>query len=502
MTAANEKITRAQKIEALGKSVWAASIVIPVLLVFLLIFYLLRYHIAVRPLAVIFLLAIAGTLLQAYLVKQERFIDQSYDYAFIVFIGILALAGIHYTGSLISPFMWLLVYLILFVTINYSYRKGLQYATIFSVLLGVNTILGIWGIVPHVYIIHGFHPLDEPRFAILMLLGYMLVFFVGPLTIGFLSDQVRREKERAVDMAVEKDKAYRASLSVMEDLEAARGQLESRVKEIDDSRRATLHLLQDVEKSREDAQQKAVEIAKLYDDLKAVDRMKTEFLSMISHELRTPMTPIKGYAELLLSGQVGEMPEPQKRAVSVIKKEGEHLLGLIDSILDVSRLERGIAVELKKEPVSLKVLLDDLQEVMETELTNRGIKLEVGLPPNFPTLIADPSKLHRLLTNLLGNAVKFTPKGGWIKIVGSREDDTARIEVIDNGIGIAKENLDKIFEKFYQVDSSYTRAVGGVGLGLAIARDIVVAHGGKIRAESEGLGKGTRIIFTLPVGGG
>ncbi len=267
------------------------------------------------------------------------------------------------------------------------------------------------------------------------------------------------------------------------------------IEELGRNKERMLSILEDTTAARD-------EVKKLYEDLKVVDKMKTEFLSMISHELRTPMTPIKGYAEMLLSGAAGELPELVKKAVGIIKKEGDHLLNLIDSILDVSRLERGVSMELKNEPISMKVLLDDLREVLGSELENRGIKLEAGLSPDFPTLTADPSKLHRLLTNLLGNAMKFTPRGGWIRVVGSRKDDTAQVEVIDNGIGIAKENLDKIFDRFYQVDSSYTRAAGGAGLGLAVAKEIVEAHGGKIRAESEGLGKGTKIIFTLPIGGG
>lgn len=389
-----------------------------------------------------------------------------------------------------------------FETIAYQPLKGLIEAAFFVVFLWVMALGEMAGTIPHNILIPGLKVYQDSKFVFLMLLSYTMFYSVVIFTAALLSNQLRKEKQGALVLAEEQKKGYRMSISMMEDLEVAKGQLESKLKEIEDSRRATLHLLQDVEQSREDAQKKAVEIAKIYDDLKVVDRMKTEFLSMISHELRTPMTPIKGYAEMLLSGQVGEISETQKRAVNVIKKEGEHLLSLIDSILDVSRLERGVSLELKKEPISMKVLLDDLRQVMESDLENRGISLEIDLPPGFPTLIGDSNKLHRLLTNLLGNAVKFTPRGGWVKVVGTREDDTARIQVDDNGIGIAKENLDKIFDRFYQVDSSYTRAVGGVGLGLAIAREIVEAHGGRIWAESDGLGKGTRIIFSLPVGGG
>ena len=492
-------ITREQKIEALNKSIWAAFIVIPILPIFLFAFYLLGYRITARPLLPLFLLALAGTFLQKWLVGRKWLVDPSYDYAFIVFIGSLATIGIYYTGSLISPFTWLLIYLIIFETINYSYRKGFLDAIIFSVFLGSMVVLGIFRIIPRDYIIPGFFPLEDPKLAILMLLGYMLMFFVGPLTIGFLSDQVRREKERAVDLAVEKEKAYRASLSVMEDLEAARNQLVPKIKELEDGRRATLHLLQDVEQSREEAKKRADEIAKLYKDLKVVDRMKTEFLSVMSHELRTPLTPVMAYISMFLSEQFGELQPGYKKAAEVIRRSSQHLLNLIDNLLDVSRLERGAIMELKKEPLSLRKLAAELLEAVKPQADSRELKLELEMPEDLPTVVADITKIERLLTNLLGNAIKFTPRGGEIKVYGSKGDGEVLIQVIDNGIGIARENQEKVFQKFYQVDSSFTRAAGGVGLGLAIAKEIAEAHGGRIWVESEGLGKGSKFCFTLPL---
>ncbi|MFC1637779.1 ATP-binding protein [Candidatus Margulisiibacteriota bacterium] len=237
----------------------------------------------------------------------------------------------------------------------------------------------------------------------------------------------------------------------------------------------------------------------LYHDLKVVDRMKTEFLSVISHELRTPLTPIKQVLSMFRQGVFGAFPPDYEKGVKAIERQTDHLLSLIDSILDVARLERGISLELKKEPVSLPVLLEGLKEVERSQLEARKVKLEIGLPGDFPTIMADPAKLRRLLTNLIGNAIKFTPEGGWIKVVGAREGGAVRLEVVDDGVGVDKNNLEKMFDKFYQVDSTYTRAAGGAGLGLAIAREIVEAHGGKIWAESEGTGKGLRICFTLPV---
>jgi PAS domain S-box-containing protein len=282
---------------------------------------------------------------------------------------------------------------------------------------------------------------------------------------------------------------------VFHDVSEEQGLLEKQeamISELTKTKERMLSIMEDTTAARD-------EIKKLYEDLKMTDKMKTEFLSVISHELRTPLTPIRGYLDLIISGQLGSVTDGQKNALGIIYKENLHLQTLIDSILDVSRLERGMEVVLQKSPILLKKLLSDIIEAMKPEYEARGIKLELNLPPDLPTIIGDESKLHRLITNILGNALKFTPRSGLVKIGGRREAEQVRLEIEDNGIGIAAENIPKIFNKFYQVDSTYTRAAGGVGLGLAICKEIVEAHGGKIWAESAGLGWGTKLTFTLPV---
>jgi|GEM_PF-1794740 len=273
------------------------------------------------------------------------------------------------------------------------------------------------------------------------------------------------------------------------------------IAELTRTKERMLSILEDTTEAKNGAKKTSADLAKALDDLKVVDKMKTEFLSVISHELRTPITPIKGYTALLMNESMGALNQKQKRVLGIIVKEGDHLLNLIDSILDVSRMAYGRTLALSREPVLVKALLDELTEVLKPQYDARELSIKVDIPEDFPTIMADITKIKRLLTNLLGNALKFTPKGGTVKVAGRREGDLVRIEVIDNGIGIARENLGKVFDKFYQVDSSYTRAAGGVGLGLAIAKEIVEAHGGKIRVESEGSGRGAKFIFTLPVSG-
>jgi PAS domain S-box-containing protein len=223
------------------------------------------------------------------------------------------------------------------------------------------------------------------------------------------------------------------------------------IAELTKTKERMLSILEDTTAARD-------EIKKLYEDLKVVDRMKTEFLSVISHELRTPLTPIKGYSSLLLSEQIGKLTPDQARVVAIIQREGVQLLGLIDSILDITRMTYGRGLMLEKEPTSIRFILADLQAVMQPQWDAREIKFKIDLSEDFPALVGDPGKIRHLLTNLLGNALKFTPKGGYVKVAGFKEDGTVQLQVVDNGIGIAKENLEKVFEKFFQVDSSYTRA--------------------------------------------
>lgn len=229
------------------------------------------------------------------------------------------------------------------------------------------------------------------------------------------------------------------------------------------------------------------------------EMLKTEFMSVISHELRTPLTPIQGYTDILLSGHPGELNQEQREALMVIKRQSKMLLALIDSVLDITRVEYGRPVDIKKEPVVLNEIIEDVMDGMKFQFQEKDIKPEVELSPEIQTILADESKLSRVISNVFGNALKFTPKKGRIGIKTSKIGPDVRIEIWDSGIGLEANNLEKIFEKFYQVDSSYTRSVGGIGMGLTIVREIIEAHGGKAWAESNGLGAGTKIIFTLPL---
>ncbi|MBU0630556.1 MAG: PAS domain-containing protein [Candidatus Margulisbacteria bacterium] len=308
-----------------------------------------------------------------------------------------------------------------------------------------------------------------------------------------------------MDAAVVKDRAGEkiGEIYIFLDLKKEEELLQSQKKTIDELTRIKgrmLSLLEDTTQARDEAKRKSEELAKAVDDLKVVDRLKTQFLSVISHELRTPLTPIKGFSSMLMAGQLGQLTEKQVKAIESIKREGEHLQQLIDSILDVSWIERGHKMEIKKEPVAFSSLIKDLVANMEPQFMAEELSVEVDLQADLNTLVADRSRLYRLCSNIIGNAIKYSPRGGKIMVIARNTKDGIELRVIDNGIGIEKQYLEKIFDKFFQINNSYARTSGGVGLGLAISKTIVEAHGGSIRAESDGLGWGTAIVVNLPVG--
>ncbi|MCU0640832.1 MAG: ATP-binding protein [Candidatus Margulisbacteria bacterium] len=228
--------------------------------------------------------------------------------------------------------------------------------------------------------------------------------------------------------------------------------------------------------------------------LTELDRLKDEFISMVSHELRTPVIPIKGYVPLLNGGLLGPVTDKQKEAVAAIGNNAERLLSLLDSLFDFAKFESGRA-QVKRELFSLH----DTIKAAAADAPG-DIKLQLALQARNPGVMGDREKIASLFRLLLDNAYKFRRDGEQLKIsiTTTDQDKFILVAVRDNGIGLAKENLEKIFNKFYQVENTYTRKVGGVGLGLALAKEIVGHHDGKIWAESEGEGKGSTFFFTLP----
>lgn len=230
---------------------------------------------------------------------------------------------------------------------------------------------------------------------------------------------------------------------------------------------------------------------------KEVDRMKTEFISTVSHELRTPLTSIKGYVDLILDGEAGEINEIQRDFLEIVKQNNDRLVDLINDLLDVSRMESG-RVKLQKEPLALRELIKEATVSIENLAKNKDMTITLNLPKDIPPVIADRQRTLQIVVNLLSNAIKYTPPKGKIVISVRPQDGFLATSISDNGIGIPAEHLDRLFVKFYRVDSSLTGEVGGTGLGLAIVKSIVDLHGGQVWAESK-VGKGSTFTFTLPL---
>lgn len=238
--------------------------------------------------------------------------------------------------------------------------------------------------------------------------------------------------------------------------------------------------------------------------LKELDRLKSAFLATVSHELRTPLTSIIGYSEMLAEGLAGALNGEQVDYVRTIMEKGETLLKLICSILDISQIEAG-KVRLNFEPMDALELINESLTSLRPQMQKKGLALEAKIPPKMPTVTGDSDRLKQVVVNLLTNAMKFTPKGGKVVLtlteIQHQPDLNAlgyRILVEDTGVGIAADQFDKIFNSFYQVDSSSTREFGGAGLGLAIVKSFVEGHGGVVRVASE-LGHGSRFTLVLPV---
>ncbi|MGH9870567.1 MAG: ATP-binding protein [Candidatus Polarisedimenticolia bacterium] len=238
------------------------------------------------------------------------------------------------------------------------------------------------------------------------------------------------------------------------------------------------------------------EMEREMDRLRETDRVKSDLLSNVSHELKTPLTAIKGSLQNLLDGLAGEINEKQRRYLARACDNTDQLHRLIDDLLDLSMLETG-GVTLRPRPTSVTRLLEDAAESLRPVAERRGVVLHVQPPPEDVVPVADRDRLMQVLFNLVGNSLKFTPQGGAITLEGRRERDDALLCVSDSGPGVPERELERIFDRFYQVPGPAGAKTGGTGLGLPIARSLVELHGGRIWAESSPAG--SRFLFILPL---
>ncbi|HSB05325.1 MAG TPA: response regulator [Thermodesulfobacteriota bacterium] len=230
--------------------------------------------------------------------------------------------------------------------------------------------------------------------------------------------------------------------------------------------------------------------------LKELDKMKSEFIAMVAHELRAPIAAVEQQLLVILDRLAGEVTEKQEELLSRAKERIKGLLDLIKDLLDLSKIEAGRLVQYK-EPLLLPEVIQQVVDLMRTEAEAKRIDLQFFAPPSVPAITADRNAMEGVFSNLVSNAIKYTLEGGKVSISLSEEGSCVKAKVSDTGVGIAKEDVPKIFDRFYRVKTARTRQIVGTGLGLYIVKNIVDAHFGSISVESE-LGKGTTFSLLLP----
>lgn len=231
-------------------------------------------------------------------------------------------------------------------------------------------------------------------------------------------------------------------------------------------------------------------------EMRRLEGIRREFVANVSHELKTPLTSIKGLVETLLGGAVDDASH-NRRFLTMIEHDATRLGRLIDDLLELSQIESK-AIPLTLQNVSLQAFVDGVILLFRDALVQRKIVLEVLIADVLPPVTADPERLRQVLINLIDNAIKFNKPGGKIFIRAHHEGNVSRIEVEDTGIGIPKESLPRIFERFYRVDKARSRELGGTGLGLSIVKHLIEAHRGQVSVTSQ-LGQGSIFTITLPV---
>jgi PAS domain S-box-containing protein len=255
-------------------------------------------------------------------------------------------------------------------------------------------------------------------------------------------------------------------------------------------------LYETVSREREQAEAAAQENERLYRETQEANRLKDEFLAMLSHELRTPLTAILGWAHMLRTGQFDE--NSVGNAYETIERNARAQAQLIDDLLDVSRIITG-KLRLDMRAVNPNNFIDSAVEAVRPGAESKGVRIRKILDTGVISVAGDPVRLQQVIWNLLSNAVKFTPRGGLVQVRLSRVNSHVEIAVGDTGQGISSEFLPHVFDRFRQADQKITRTHGGLGLGLSIVRHLVELHGGTVRAESEGEGRGSTFTVMLPV---
>ncbi len=312
--------------------------------------------------------------------------------------------------------------------------------------------------------------------------------------IGKLADAFNKMSGKLKES---RSKLENYSKNLEKQVEERTRELNEKITESKQSEAATLSILEDMHIIHEGLikSQKRIKLQNI--KLKKLDRIKSDFLNVTSHELRTPMSAIKGYVQMVMKQTLGNITEEQKKALNIVLRNTDRLDHLIQDILDISRLESG-TMKFIPEKTDIKTMVKETVETMQSSADLKHITINAEIEDEMPELTIDQERIKQVIINIISNAIKFSPDGSIINVQAKKDKNNILFGVQDFGRGIPEDKQKKIFETFYQVDSGMDRKFGGAGLGLAISRGIVLAHGGQIWADSI-IGKGSTFYFTLPL---
>jgi len=247
----------------------------------------------------------------------------------------------------------------------------------------------------------------------------------------------------------------------------------------------------------EEAEKARIKLSRSYSELKTLDKLKDEFLTIAAHELKTPLTPILAYINLILKNKGSELSNKEREQLEICRRNAIRLKNLVSDISSVSKLKTK-AMKFKMKPMKIENVVNDVIQELKPAARDKHLRLIANIEPKLPIIKGDAERLAQALSKMLENSIKFTDKGR-ITVSAEKEKNKILVKISDTGIGIRKKNIPKLFTKFFQTDVSPSRKTHGTGLGLAICKGIVEAHNGEICAESEGLCKGSTFTVTLPV---
>lgn len=337
----------------------------------------------------------------------------------------------------------------------------------------------------------------------LMLLSYFLAHKLQKILSGPILKLVNVTKKisKKADFSVRVEKEGNDEIGALYDgfnemMEQIQMRRQERDKAEEELRNHQEHLEDLVKNRTSELEEKTLELEQANRRLKEADRLKSIFLASMSHELRTPLNSIIGFTGIILQGMSGEINEEQRKQLTMVKNSSNHLLSLINDLLDISKIESG-KVELSLEEFGFNEVVEEVVDAFSPKISEKGLEFSMDIPEGIQ-LFSDRRRVKQVFMNLVSNAIKFTDQGS-VKISGGiLKDKILEVRVTDTGIGIKKEDLNKLFKPFQQIDASLTKRYEGTGLGLHLTKKLVALLGGNISAKSE-YSKGSEFTFTLPL---